>query len=213
MRITSRNRLFALWESHEARARVWFWLFASAGVLLALSMLATLRLLGRPREVVRIGCDGIPQVVRIDEEAYSEPDEREIRAFAAQFAVFFARADSFSVVNDYVWCAARMAPELQQAFKGEARQAIAVVEALKRRTEIVPATLSVEINKRAFPWQAAVKGTRRILAVEDAAAQDEALSLDLELVRADRTLQNPFGLLVWRVRAGADGAANPATGE
>jgi hypothetical protein len=210
MKATSKNRLFALWESYETRARVWFWLFVAASVVLALSLLATLRLVGRPREVVRIGCDGIPQVVRIDEQAYSEPDEREIRAFAAQFAVFFARADSYSVVNDYVWCAARMAPELQQAFKGEAQKAIAVVETLKRRTEVEASALAVGIDKRPFPWKAAVKGMRRILAVEDGASREEAFSLDLELVRTERTLQNPFGLLVWRVQAGADATASPS---
>jgi hypothetical protein len=210
MRIAPRNRFFALWESYETRARVWFWLFAGSSVVLALSLLVTLRLLGRPREVVRIGCDGIPQVVRIDEQAYSEPDEREIRAFAAQFAVFFTRADSYSVVNDYVWCAARMAPELQQTFKGEARKAIAVVEALKRRTEVEASALAVEIDKRPFPWRASIKGQRRILAVEDGEARDEGFSLDLELVRSERTLQNPFGLLVWRVRAGGEPAAAPS---
>ncbi len=42
--------------------------------------------------------------------------------------MFFTRADSYSVVNDYVWCAARMAPELQQTFKDEARKAFKAVK-------------------------------------------------------------------------------------
>lgn len=207
-----KNRLLAVWASHEQRARVWFRLFVFGGGLLVLSLLTTFSALGRPREVVRIGCDGIPQVVRLDDRAYSEPDEREIRAFAGQFAVLFMRADSYSVVNDYVWCAARMAPELQEAFKREARNATAVVEALKRRTEIEPASLEIQVDKRLFPWRASVKGARRVIGTEDGQGREEAFALDVEVVRTERTVTNPFGLLVWRIHTG-DSGASPKTGQ
>lgn len=189
------NRVMALWESADYRAKVWFRLFVGSAALLALSLVTTVRIWSRPREVIRIGCDGIPQVVRIDEHAYSEPDDREVRAFAAQFAVFYMRADSYSIVNDYVWAAARMTSELREAFKGQARAAIVEVEALKRRSQIRPEGLEVVVDKKPFPWRASVKGVREVLGEE---GRDEPFGLDLELVRTERTLENPFGLLVWR---------------
>ena len=105
----SDSRFVAIWASHEARARIWFRLFVLAGAGLVLSLVTTIRVWTRPREVIRIGCDGIPQVVTLDNAAYSEPNEREIRGFATEFAVFYARSDSYSVLNDLVWCANRMA--------------------------------------------------------------------------------------------------------
>lgn len=189
------NRVMALWESADTRAKVWFRLFLGSAALLGLSLVTTVRLSSRPREVIRIGCDGIPQVVRIDERTYAEPDDREIRAFAAQFAVFYMRADSYSVVNDYVWTAARMTSELREVFKRQARGAIVEVEGLKRRTQIRAEALEVAVDKKPFPWRASVKGVRQVLGEE---GRDEPFGLDLELVRTDRTLENPFGLLVWR---------------
>ena len=112
----SESRFVAIWASHEARAKIWFRLFLVAAAGLALSLFTTIRVWSRPREVVRIGCDGIPQVVTLDNAAYSEPNEREIRAFATEFAVFYARSDSFSILNDLVWCANRMAPDMRDRF-------------------------------------------------------------------------------------------------
>src|SRR5687767_3182015 len=89
----SSSRFVAIWASHEARARLWFRLFLFAAGGLVLSLVTTVRAWNRPREVIRIGCDGIPQVVTLDNTAYSEPNEREIRAFATEFAVFYARSD------------------------------------------------------------------------------------------------------------------------
>jgi hypothetical protein len=111
----SDSRFVAIWASHEARARLWFRLFLVTAAGLVLSLVTTIRVWNRPREIVRIGCDGIPQVVALDNAAYSEPNEREIRAFATEFAVFYARSDSFSILNDLVWCANRMAPDLRIA--------------------------------------------------------------------------------------------------
>lgn len=198
------NRFIALWAAHETRAKVWFRLFVLAIVALFLSLLTTLRVWSRPREVIRVGCDGIPQVVRIDEDVYAEPDQREIRAFAARFAVWFLRADSYSVVNDYVEAARLMAPELRERFKVEARRAVPLVEGLKRRTEIPAETLEVSVDKKAFPWRASVKGVRHVAAGDSTDARQETVSLDVELVRSERTLENPFGLLVWQVFARTD---------
>ena len=117
----SDSRFVAIWASHEARAKLWFRLFLLAAAGLALSLVTTIRVWHRPGEVIRIGCDGIPQVVRLDNVAYSEPNEREIRAFATEFAVFYSRSDSYSILNDLVWCANRMAPELRDRFKRAVR--------------------------------------------------------------------------------------------
>ena len=162
----SESRFVAIWASHEARARLWLRLFVLTAAGLVLSLVTTLRVWNRPREVIRIGCDGIPQVVTLDSAAYSEPNEREIRAFATEFAVFYARSDSYSILNDLVWCANRMAPELREGFKRAVRATattpgiVTVIEKLKRRTQIDPATLDIQADKRPYPWKVKVKGLR-----------------------------------------------------
>src|SRR5262249_23033652 len=107
------SRFVAFWASAEARARLWFRFAIAQMALLALGLLALGYVLTRPREVIRIGCDGIPQVVRINDVVYSEPAEQEIKAFASSFAILYARSDSYSVVNDLLFCMGRMTPELR----------------------------------------------------------------------------------------------------
>jgi hypothetical protein len=202
----SESRFVAIWASHEARARLWLRLFVLTAAGLVLSLVTTIRIWNRPREVIRIGCDGIPQVVTLDSAAYSEPNEREIRAFATEFAVFYARSDSFSILNDLVWCANRMAPELRERFKRTVRGTaatpgvITVIEKLKRRTQIDPATLEIQADKRPYPWKVSVKGVRQVVGDPE---PGESFELDLELVRASRE-EHLEGLLVWAIRAKGD---------
>ncbi len=197
------SRFVAIWASHEARARVWFRLFLVATAALLLSLITTIRVWHRPREVVRIGCDGIPQVVALDNQAYSEPNEREIRAFATEFAIFYARSDSFSILNDLVWCANRMAPDLRERFKRAVRGSaerpglIPVIEKLQRRTQVDPATLTVDVDKRPYPWKVHVKGVRQRVGDN---GPGETFDLDLDLVRTSRD-EHIEGLLVWGIRA------------
>ena len=200
------SRFMAIWASHEARARVWFRLFVLSALALGLSLVTTIRLWTRPREVIRIGCDGIPQVVTLDNASYSEPNEREIRGFATDFAVFYARSDSYSILNDLVWCANRMAPELRDHFKRAVRGGprtpgvVAVIQKLQRRTQIDPATLEIQVDKRPYPWKVRVKGVRQI--VGDT-GPGETFELDLDLVRASRE-ERLEGLLVWGIHAKGD---------
>lgn len=202
----SDSRFVAIWASHEARARLWFRLFLLSAAGLGLSLVTTIRVWNRPREVIRIGCDGIPQVVTLDKAAYSEPNEREIRAFATAFAVFYARSDSYSILNDLVWCANRMAPGLRERFKRSVRGTpetpgvIAVIEKLQRRTQIDPATLDIQVDKRPYPWKVMVKGLRQV--VGDS-GPGEGFELELDLVRSSREEQLE-GLLVWSIRAKGD---------
>ena len=202
----SDSRFVAIWASHEARARLWCRLFLVSSASLALSLVTTIRVWNRPREVIRIGCDGIPQVVTLDKSTYSEPNEREIRAFATAFAVFYARSDSFSILNDLVWCANRMAPELRERFKRsvrgtpEAPGLVPVIEKLQRRTQIDPATLDIQIDRRPYPWKVKVKGVRQV--VGDT-GPGEGFELELDLVRASRE-EHLEGLLVWSIRAKGD---------
>jgi hypothetical protein len=210
------SRFVAFWASADRRARIWFRVAAVQTVLLLLSLSALGRIAARPREVIRVGCDGIPQVVQINEAVYSEPAEQEIRAFAASFATFYARSDSYSVVNDLVFCMRRMTPELRERFKGIARGSrerpgiASVVESLKRRTQIDPASLEVKVDKHAYPWRAVVKGARQIVGQPAEAAQP--FELELELVRTSRD-ELIEGLLVWDIRAKGDaldvGMAHP----
>ena len=193
--------------SHERRAQVYARLLVVTLALLALSLVNTYRAWNRPREVVRIGCDGIPQLVRVNDDVYSEPDEREIRAFAARFAVRAARADSFSVVNDYLDILPLMAPELRERFRREARGsseqpgAVQVVQSLQRRTQVDPATLEITIDKRPYPWHVNVRGVRQV--VGQGAEANEKFEMDLELVRASRS-DVIEGLLVYGMRTKGD---------
>jgi len=204
----SDSRFVAIWASHEARARLWFRLFLVTAAGLVLSLGTTIRVWNRPREIVRIGCDGIPQVVALDNAAYSEPNEREIRAFATEFAVFYARSDSFSILNDLVWCANRMAPDLRDRFKrsvrgtpGTTQGIVPVIEKLQRRTQIDPATLEIQVDKRPYPWKVNVKGVRQV--VGDKGGPGEGFELDMDLVRTSRD-EHLEGLLVWAIRAKGD---------
>jgi len=202
----SESRFVAIWASHEARARLWFRLFLLTVTGLGLSLITTIRVWTRPREVIRIGCDGIPQVVTLDSAAYSEPNEREIRGFATEFAVFYARSDSYSILNDLVWCANRMAPELRDRFKRSVRGGpqtpgiITVIQKLQRRTQIDPATLEIQVDKRPYPWKVKIKGVRQV--VGDT-GPGEGFDLELDLVRASRE-EHLEGLLIWGIRAKGD---------
>ena len=202
----SDSRFIAIWASHEARAKLWFRLFLLASAGLAVSLVTTIRVWNRPREVIRIACDGIPQVVRLDNASYSEPNEREIRAFATEFAVFYARSDSYSILNDLVWCANRMAPELRERFKRSVRGTpqspglIQVIEKLHRRTQIDPATLEIHVDKGPYPWKVQIKGVRQVVGDQ---TPGETFELALDLVRASREEQLE-GLLVWAIRAKGD---------
>ncbi len=202
----SESRFVAIWASHEARARLWLRLFVLTAAGLVLSLVTTLRVWNRPREVIRIGCDGIPQMVTLDSAAYSEPNEREIRAFATEFAVFYARSDSYSILNDLVWCANRMAPELRDVFKRSVRATattpgiVTVIEKLKRRTQIDPTTLDIQADKRPYPWKVKVKGLRQVVGDP---GPGETFELEMELVRASRE-EHLEGLLVWAIRAKGD---------
>jgi hypothetical protein len=200
------SRFVAIWASHEARARIWFRLFLFTAAGLVLSLVTTIRIWNRPREVIRIGCDGIPQVVAIDNATYSEPNEREMRAFATEFAVFYARSDSYSILNDMVWCANRMAPELREQFKRTVRGTpnrpglVPVIEKLQRRTQIDPAALDIQVDKRPYPWKVKVAGTRQIVGES---GPGETFELEMDLVRASRD-ERLEGLLVWAIRAKGD---------
>lgn len=212
------NRFIAVWASYELRARVWFGVAAVSVALLALSLTANIQAWRKPREVIRIGCDGIPQAVRIEEPAYSEPSELELRAFAAQFGALFLRRDSYSVRHDYVWCAKRMAAELQEAFKAEARGqpgqpgAIVVIESLKQRAEVDTGELEIAVDKSVYPWLAAVKGKRQVAREgEDGNTTTvaEPVALNLEVVRTRRTEELPAGLLVWKLHSRGEPLRTP----
>jgi len=206
----AQSRFVAFWASYETRARIWYRLFVGSAILLGLSLVTTIRALNHPREVIRIGCDGIPAVVSLT-DAYSEPNDTEIQAFSRRFAEVYARADSFSVANDFAFCQRYMQPKLREAFKREARGdaghpgVIAVIESLKRRTQIDPRTLKVDIDKRSYPWVVRVEGVRQLVGLGQDAGQ--AFSLEMELVRANRS-EILEGLLVWSIRSRND----PVTG-
>ena len=203
----SNSRFVAFWAAHERRALVYGRLLGVTLALLAVSLVNTYRAWNRPREVVRIGCDGIPQLVRVNDDVYSEPDEREIHAFAVRFAVRAARADSFSVVNDYLDILPLMAPELRERFHREARGtaeqpgAVQVVQNLQRRTQIDPSMLTITVDKRPYPWRVNVRGTRQI--VGQGVDANEKFEMDLELVRASRN-EVVEGLLVYGMRTKGD---------
>lgn len=201
----------AIWRAADNRAQLWFWLFVVQSAALALSLATTIHLERKPRDLVRVGCDGVPQLFRPTAQ-YSEPNEPEIRAFVSNFVVALARADSFSVVNDYVDAARRMAPNLRQTFMKEARGGggrpgtIQVVQALKRRTQIDPSSLELEIDKTNYPWRVRTKGTRQL--VGETGTESQGFALDVELVRAPRE-EVLEGMLVWSVHSVGEAVGAP----
>jgi hypothetical protein len=207
------SRLVDFWRAADNRAQLWFWLFLAVSTALVLSLTTSIRLLNKPREVIRIGCDGVPQLFTPTAQ-YSEPNEPEIRAFTGNFVVAMARADSFSVVNDYVDAARRMAPNLRQAFMKEARGhdgrpgTIQIIQALKRRTQIDPSSLELRIDKTNYPWRVEVKGARQIVGESVADSQPQSFSMDVELVRAPRE-EVLEGVLVWAVKSRGDAVGSP----
>lgn len=195
------NLFTALWKRHAQHAATWRALCLGQAVLTALALGLCFTLLRRPREVVRIGCDGIPQLVRLDVQQYSEPNEHEIQAFVRMWAVAYARADSWSAVNDAVYVGRYMVPELREAYRrhmrGTAAQPglLAQLEAVKRRTEIDPNELDVRVDTHQYPWVAEVRGARKIVGAADV----QRFSLVVKLVRAPRE-QVLEGMLVQGVR-------------
>lgn len=198
------SRFIDFWRAADRRGQLWFWVGMVSSTALVLSLITTIRLLNKPREVIRISCDGIPTLVSINERVYTEPNEIEIRAFVSRFAVLFARADSYSVVNDYVEVARMMAPKLRERFVAEARGgkdgragAIAVIEGLERRCQIALDTLELEIDKRSYPWVVQVRGHRQVVGEKDT----QPFQLTVELVRASRE-EILEGLLVDGIKSG-----------
>ncbi len=202
------NLLRAIWERHVERAALWRALCLASGLTTGLALVLCLRLLNRPRDVIRIGCDGIPQLVRLDTEQYTEPNEREMQAFVRLWTVAYARNDSFSAVNDAVHAARYMVPELRELYRRRMRGTheqpglLAALEAVRRRTEIDPNALEVEIDRQQYPWVARASGERRIVGQ----AENQRFALEVRLVRAPRE-QVLEGLLVLEVR---DVEAGPA---
>ena len=205
------NRLFDIWARAERRALL-AWTVAIVQTLLAGGATGLLYL-ERRREpmVVRISADGIPQTVALT-EAYFEPNEAELRAFGAHFATLFMRGDSYSLRQDWLWCAEHMLEELAKRFKDEARGtasqpgALAVVEALERRTEIPRDSLEITVDKRPWPWRIVVTGVRKVLGDEGEGRQ---WRLELSVVRASRRVL-PEGLIVTDVRSGGTAVIGPA---
>jgi hypothetical protein len=208
------NRVMRLWASHEERAKHYRRLAVFFGVLLVIAMAGLYRAYGRELDVVRVDGNGQSTVVRLDRESNQEPNELELRAFGAEVAVYLCRADSWSVVNDYAWVARRMIPRLREQFNKEVMGtsqktgAIAIIESLKRRTEIDASTLKVEADKSEYPWKVVVEGERQILGEEGARAT-QPFKVRLEVVRGKRTLSMKEGLLVWNVVTEGDPITGP----
>ena len=99
-----------------------------------------------------------------------------------------------------------MAPDMRDRFKRSVRGTpgtqgiVQVIEKLQRRTQIDPATLEIQVDKRPYPWKANVKGVRQVVGDK---GSGESFELDLDLVRASRD-ERLEGLLVWGIRAKGD---------
>jgi hypothetical protein len=195
-----RNRLIAFWATAEHRARIWFWLFVLQSTALLCSLGETRHLLYKPLQVIRVGCDGIPNVIRLDEEKYSEPTDAEVRAFATNFIRYFARADSGSVVNDYAWCGQHMAPNLRAVFVRDVKRtrATTIVEDLKARADIDPSSMKIEVDTRPYPWRVKVSAVRRSVSETSSEPVDTPIEVELQVVKTPRS-EVIEGLLVWRI--------------
>jgi hypothetical protein len=99
-----------------------------------------------------------------------------------------------------------MAPDLRERFKRSVRGTpgtqgiVTVIEKLRRRTQVDPATLEIQVDKRPYPWKVNVKGVRQVVGET---GPGEGFELDFDLVRASRD-ERLEGLLVWAIRAKGD---------
>jgi hypothetical protein len=209
-----RSPFLAVWAERDRRAAVYGWLVMALLARGIFTEVNLYQLRHKEREVVRVGCDGIPQLVRVNDEVYSEPDEREIRAFAKEYTVFFMRADSYSIANDVVWCLKRMIPDLAEAYRQQMRATqehegvIGQIEKLHRRTQIDPSTLEVVVNKSTYPWRVEVKGARQIVSDNGQGEEKQPFELGIDLYRVSRD-EIISGLVVGNVRPKGEALNNP----
>lgn len=205
------NKFVLAWASAERRAIIGQ-AVGIAGVVVACASLVLLHR-ERTREpmVIRIAQDGMPQAVVLTEN-YSEPNENDLRVFGIDFARRFMAGDSYSVRNDFVYCAERMVAELAEKFLQEAKGtperagAAAVIETLKRRTHIPLESMEVTVNKRDWPWRIEIKGQRQVVGQEDRPTE---WRLVLKVLKASRRLL-PAGLLVHEIESDGRPVIGPA---
>ncbi len=187
-----------MWASADNRAKLWLQLFIVQTFLLAVSVAGLYRVLTAPPLVYRVGCDGIPVPLTLNEAVYSEPQETELRSFAAHAALKLMRLDSYSIVNDVLETSKWMTPEGYGRWEPELQTLVKGVEDVKRRANVDEQTLSIDIDKKAWPWIARVRGERRILTDRDEAVKipNQPFEVTFEIVTTTRTPLNPWGLLV-----------------
>jgi hypothetical protein len=209
--VTDLPLFFGKW-GQAARSARFAWMVAGVqSLLLALAMGCLMVKLFEEPTLIRVPEDGLPQVLRLTEKYY-EPTDAELRTFGANFATFFMRGDSFSLHQDWSWCAEHMEQALMKRFLGQATGtpeepgALAVVERLKQRTEIPRDSLEVTVDKRAWPWRIEVKGVRKVLGKE---GLDQKWQLQLQVVRTSRRVL-PEGLVVVDLRSGGVAVVGPA---
>ena len=122
------------------------------------------------QEVIRIGCDGIPQVVTLDSAAYSEPNEREIRAFATESSPSSTPGATRSP-SSTTWSGAptgwrrscASASSAASAGRPRPRDHPGDREARSGGPRSIPATLEIQVDKRPYPWKVKVKGVRQVV--------------------------------------------------
>ena len=209
------NRFIAIWASHEARERLWRRLCITSALLLGMSLLGNLVLVRRPLAVVRVDPSGVPELIqlRYDDPSQTDPSEREIRAFAASFAVFLMRGDSFSVRHDWAYVSGSMSPRLYRAFQAQAigtpqtPGAVALIEGLRQRTDVPVESLEIEVDKKPYPWRARVKGKRVIVGTDTPVEQP--FEVELELLRTQRRPESLEGLVVWDLHTKGEALSVP----
>jgi hypothetical protein len=206
------NRFFAAWFPAERRA-ILGQCVGLAGIAIAVISQVNLRHeQTKDPIVIRSHRDGMPQAIALDFDAYQEPDEVEMRWFGMDFASRFMQGDSYSVRQDFLYCAQRMVPEKSEQFIKEAKGskerpgAVFVIESLKRRTDIPRESLQVEVDKRPWPWRITVRGERRVLGDETSTKKWELM---LEVVKASRRIV-PAGLLVYDLRSAGGPVIGPS---
>ena len=203
----SDSRFVAIWASHEARARLWFRLFVLTAAGLVLSLVTTIRVWnqapgGHPDRLRRHPAGGDARQRRLlRAERAGDPGLRHgVRRLLRPQRLVLRSSTTWSGAPTGWRRSCASASSAPSAERPRRPGVVTVIEKLQRRTQIDPATLDIQVDKRPYPWKVKVKGVRQVVGDP---APGEAFELELDLVRASRE-ERLEGLLVWGIRAKGD---------
>jgi hypothetical protein len=215
----------AVWAAF-ARAAGWKnWVLCFQFVVIALLLLANMRLVRKEPDIVLITPDGKSSYVERDvaqaallqflAEQKGQPSTVTVLHFAREFLTFAQAVNSSTFEQAWVEALSLMSPGLRERFQKatDAQKLVEAHQAMQVRTELSFEEVKVvEQTSNLFHVRAIAARSKSNL-VDGSGASSDRLSSDLVLRVVPRTQQRPDGLEVveWRLKAlTAEGPNTPA---